>query len=235
MASVGAGLRPYTRFRRVEYANGDEMTPEAFLREVEGVVLGSMLQEIFDLPISGVAAVDHVTRFYVLWRFTYGAAEIDASEAFVFCYPQNIELDEMSGLVGAVPALVEKKGANVRVRTFTERGDHDDLGLSKDGRSIPLVDVLHRILWLIENRPGELSTYIKLARPNQEELRLVAQALSGPVLTARPVAEHGLAEELSALHKLTANWRGIVDEHGTPRPSTEQPVGQTVFPLFGDD
>ena len=33
MASVGAGLRPYTRFRRVEYANGDEMTPEAFLRE----------------------------------------------------------------------------------------------------------------------------------------------------------------------------------------------------------
>ena len=27
MASVGAGLRPYTRFRRVEYANGDEMTP----------------------------------------------------------------------------------------------------------------------------------------------------------------------------------------------------------------
>ena len=49
MASVGAGLRPYTRFRRVEYANGDEMTSEAFLREVEGVVLGSMLEEIFDL------------------------------------------------------------------------------------------------------------------------------------------------------------------------------------------
>ena len=50
MASVGAGLQPYTRFRRVEYANGEEMPPEAFLREVEGVVLGSMLKEIFDLP-----------------------------------------------------------------------------------------------------------------------------------------------------------------------------------------
>ena len=30
MASVGAGLQPYTRFRRVEYANGEEMPPELF-------------------------------------------------------------------------------------------------------------------------------------------------------------------------------------------------------------
>ena len=32
MASVGAGLRAYTRYRHVEYANGDEMTPEVFMR-----------------------------------------------------------------------------------------------------------------------------------------------------------------------------------------------------------
>ena len=192
MASVGAGLQPYTRFRHVEYANGDEMTPEVFLREVEGAVLGSMLKEIFDLPSSGVTAVDPVTRFYILWRFTYGVTEIDAGEAFVFCYPQNIELDESSGLVGPTPALVAKKGSDIHVRTFAERGEHDELGLSKDGRPVPLIDVLHRILWLIENRPSELSEYIKSAQPNQEQLRLVAQALSGPVLTARPRAEQGL-------------------------------------------
>ena len=232
MASVGAGLQAYTRFRRVEYANGDEMTPETFLREVEGAVLGSMLEEIFDLPSSGVAAVDHVTRFYALWRFTYGAAAIDAGEAFVFCYPQNIELDETSGIVGAAPALVEKNGADVRVRTFSERGECEDLGLSKDTGPVSLVDALHRILWLIENSPDELSAYLKLARPNQEQLRLVAQALSGPVLTARRTAEDGLSEELSALHKLTANWRAIVDEHGISRPSTSQPAGQTELPLF---
>ena len=66
MASVGAGLRAYTRYRHVEYANGDGMTPEVFLREVEGAVLETMLKEIFDLPSAGVAAVDPVTRFYVL-------------------------------------------------------------------------------------------------------------------------------------------------------------------------
>ena len=235
MASVGAGLRPFTRFRGVEYANGDEMTPEVFLREVEGAVLGSMLEEIFDLPSSGVAVVDSVTRFYVLWRFTYGAAAIDAGEAFVFCYPQNIELDEASGMVGDPPSLVEKDGANVRVRTFAERGSHDDLGLPRNGYPAPLVDALHRTLWLIDNSPAELSAYLEQARPNQEQLRLVAQALSGPVLTSRRTVENGLAEEMSALHKLNANWRGIVEEAVAARAPVQPRDGQTELPFFGDD
>ena len=234
MASVGAGLRPYTRFRRVEYANGDEMTSEAFLREVEGVVLGSMLEEIFNLSSIGVAAVDRVTRFYILWRFTYGAAVVDAGEAFVFCYPQNIELDEASGMVGALPSLVEKNGTGIRVRTFAERGANDELGLPKEGVSAPLVDALHRTLWLVDNRPAELPVYFKRARPNFEQLRLVAQALSGPVLTARRTVENGLSGEMLALQKLNANWRGIVDEHGAPRPSTRQIDSQTELPLLGD-
>ena len=235
MASVGAGLRPYTRFRRVEYANGDEMTPEVFLREVEGVVLESMLEEIFDLPRSGVTAVDSVTRFYVLWRFTYGAAAIDAGEAFVFCYPQNVELDETSGMVGNPPALVEKDGANVRVRTYTERGADDEVGLPANGRLVPLIDTLHRTLWLLENRPTELPAFLEQARPNQEQLRLVVQALSGPVLTARRQAEDGLSEEILALHKLNANWRGIVYEYGALRGPARQHEAQTELPLSGGE
>lgn len=234
MASVGAGLRPYTRFHRVEYANGDEMPPEAFLREVEGVVLGSMIEEIFDRSGSGVATVDPVTRFYVLWRFTYGTASTDAGDAFVFCYPQNVELDEASGMVGPPPALVEKDGTDVRVRTFAERGSHDELGLPKDGRPAALIDTLHRTLWLMDNRPIELPLFLKLARPNQEQLRLVAQALSGPVLTARRTAEDGLSEdseEVSMLHKLTANWRGIVDESDSSG-SSSRPADDGELPLF---
>ena len=233
MASVGAGLRPYTRFRRVEYANGDEMPPETFLREVEGAVLGSMIEEIFDLPGTGVAAVDPVTRFYVLWRFTYGAAAIDAGDAFVFCYPQNVELDEGSGMVGPAPALVEKSGTDVRVRTFAERGAHGALGLPDDNRPVPLVDALHRTLWLMDNRPADLPLYFKKARPNQEQLRLVAQALSGPVLTAHG-REDGLADEMSALQKLTANWRGVVDESGASRPAA-RPLDGGTLPLFGSE
>src|SRR5439155_11775874 len=35
IACVGAGLRAFTRFARVEYANGDEVPAERFLTEVE--------------------------------------------------------------------------------------------------------------------------------------------------------------------------------------------------------
>src|SRR5271157_3578289 len=55
MAAVGAGLRPYTQFARVEYANGEEVPAETFLPAVEGVVLDTMLEEIFGLTKSGVS------------------------------------------------------------------------------------------------------------------------------------------------------------------------------------
>ena len=100
MAAVGAGLRAYTRFVRVEYANGDPVPAEQYLREVEGVVLDVMLDEIFGLRGSAVAAVDALTRFYILWRFTYRESSIEAGDAYVFCYPQGIEIDGPNGLCG---------------------------------------------------------------------------------------------------------------------------------------
>ena len=152
----------------------------------------------------------------------------------MFCYPQNIELDEASGMVGAPPSLVEKDGADVRVRTFAERGSHDDLGLPRNGLPAPLVDALHRTLWLVDHSPGELTTWLERARPNHEQLRLVAQALSGPVLTSRRTVEDGLAEEMSALHKLNANWRGIVEDAVAARAPARPLDGQTELPFFGD-
>ncbi len=87
MASVGAGLRAYTRYARVEYANGDPVPAETYLREVEGVVLDVMLDEVFGLRGAAVASIDAVTRFYILWRFTYRESSIEAGDVYVFCYP----------------------------------------------------------------------------------------------------------------------------------------------------
>ena len=75
MAAVGAGLRAYTKFGNVTYANGEPMPAEQYLREVEGVVLDVMLDEIFGLRGAAVGSVDSITRFYVLWRFTYPGGE----------------------------------------------------------------------------------------------------------------------------------------------------------------
>jgi len=219
IAAVGAGLRAFTRFSCVEYANGEEVPAEKFLAEVEGVVLETLLEKIFGVTGSGVAAVDGPSRFYVLWRYAYKAAEMDAGEAIVFTYGQNVELDGQNGLSSGSRALVEKKKGKYRLRDFAERGDDEKLGMPKDdGKSAPLIDILHRILWLVENEPRKLNDFLDEARPDRERLRLVAQALAGTALEGAQAS--GLSQpnivttpvEGAALKKLVANWRALIDQ-----------------------
>ncbi len=218
IAAVGAGLRAFTRFSRVEYANGEEVPAKKFLAEVEGVVLETLLEKIFGMPGSGVAAVDGPSRFYVLWRYAYKAAEMDAGEAIVFTYGQNVELDGQNGLSAGSRALVEKKKGKYRLRDFAERGDDEKLGMPKDdGKAAPLIDTLHRILWLVENQPRNLNQFLDEAWPDRERLRLVAQALAGTALAGKKDdgPEHTVATtpaEQSALKKLVANWRALIDQ-----------------------
>jgi putative DNA methylase len=218
IAAVGAGLRAFTRFARVEYASGEEVPAERFLTEVEGVVLETLLEKIFGYSRSGVAAVDGPSRFYVLWRYAYKAAELDAGEAIVFAYPQSIELDGPRGLTQGGSALVEKKKSKYRLRDFTERGARADLGFrdeeSTNGATPSLIDVLHRILWLMENQPRNLNGYLDQARPDRERLRQVAQALAGPALKGGEVDAmliNTTTAEAGALGKLLANWRTLID------------------------
>src|SRR5215472_12982083 len=53
IACVGAGLRAFTRFARVEYANGEEVPSERFLAEVETVVLETILGRLPVPPCTG--------------------------------------------------------------------------------------------------------------------------------------------------------------------------------------
>lgn len=217
IACVGAGLRAFTKYEKVEYANGEEVPAEKFLAEVEGVVLDTMMGKLFGQTGTSVSAIDPASRFYVLWRFVYKAAEIDAGEAIVFTYGQHVELDGPNGLSDGKDALVEKKKGKYRVRDFTERAMHPSLGRpAQPGAAVPLVDLLHRVLWLMENSPRKLEEFLEQARPNREQLRALAQALAGPALSGKVTEDAAklvstTPAEQSALAKLLANWRSVIE------------------------
>ena len=223
MAAVGAGLAAYTRFVKVEYANGEPVPAERYLREVEGVVLDVMLDEIFGMRGSAVGTVDRVTCFYILWRFTYRESSVEAGDVYVFSYPQGVEVDGPNGLAGPSPALVEKQGKKFRVRNYQERGAAERLGMARDAA---LIDVVHRILWLIDERPTELQDFLQSAQPNQEALRLVAQALCAPAL-AHSTSPDKPTDELSALSKLNANWQQVVEGSALAQPVESGAKDQT--------
>jgi putative DNA methylase len=215
IASVGAGLRAFTRYRKVEYANGDEVPAERFLAEVETAVLDAVLVQLSTEvgTLAGrysLAGVDSASRFYILWRYTYRSEELDAGEAIIFANGTHVELEALSH--GSYP-LVEKKKTKYRLLDYNERGDNAKLGqTTDDGQAPPLVDALHRLLWLMERHPSGLGEFLRDARPNTEQLRLVAQALAGPALKGGELADVASGSELAALTKLMANWRSVVED-----------------------
>jgi putative DNA methylase len=215
IACVGAGLRAFTRYARVEYANGEEVPAERFLLEVETVVLETILARL-SKEVGGqysLAGLDAATRFYILWRYTYKATELDAGEAIIFANGTHVELDGPHGLSTGSHNLIEKKKGKYRLLDFSERGDDKHLGMpADDGQPAPLVDAMHRTLWLLENRPTQLSEFLRESQVNREQLRLVAQALAGPALKGGALADVSPSAELSALAKLTANWQSVVED-----------------------
>jgi putative DNA methylase len=222
IACVGAGLRAFTRFARVEYGNGEEVPAERFLTEVETVVLETILARL-SKEVGGnggrysLAGLDPATRFYVLWRYTYKAADLDAGEAIIFANGTHVELEGANGLSSGTRELLAKNKSKYSLLDYTERGDDAKLGLpSEDGQSAPLVDALHRLLWLMDRHPSGIPEFLREARPNTEQMRLVAQALAGPALKGGEIGEVATGSELAALTKLTANWRSVVEDAAGP-------------------
>lgn len=208
IACLGAGLRAYTRYRKVELPSGEEVPAGHFLGDVEGAVQEALLERLFAAR-TAVGAVDGPTRFYVLWRYLYGRAELEAGDAIVFAYPLRVKLDGPQGLSTGKSSLLEKKGNKYRLRDYTERGS--DPGLGTSGRygfpDPPLVDILHRLLWLLEHRRIQVSEFVSGIFKESERLRLVAQVLAGSGLAGglklTTDAEH------NALGRLLGNWDTI--------------------------
>jgi putative DNA methylase len=104
---------------------------------------------------------------------------------------------------------------------FAEPGDNDEFGLPVDSRTAPLIDVLRRVLWLMENQPRKLSEFLGETRPNLDHLPVVAETLAGAKLAGNGsgsgrslVASRG--EEAPALCKLTTNWRMVIEANAKP-------------------
>src|SRR6266567_2276540 len=223
IATLGAGLRAYTQFARVEMPNGDELDAATYLGEVEREVAQHVLQRLFASagdgqqdPGTQVAAVDSATRFYVTSRFFYGEIAAPFDDMNLLARGMGVELDGPRGLAQGKKGLVKKEKDTIALRDYRSRGDDDGLGLrSESGNAAPLIDVLQRLLWLQDERPYEVQDFLMKAHPQVEQLRMVAHALAGHALA--PAGNGGStkqerSEEQKAVDRLLAGWRGLLGE-----------------------
>jgi putative DNA methylase len=204
IACVGAGLRPFTRFARVEQDNGAPLPAERFLQLVQSRVL--------DAIFGNLAGADAVTRFYVAAQFSYGYAAVDFAEANNLANMTGVELDGPRGLTAGRCPLVAKKGSTVAIRDFEERGEDRLLGVpGENGARPPVIDVAHGVLWRAEYRPSELAAYLDQASVDGGLLRNVVQALAGNAL--RSSGDDGKAREAAAAERLGAAWKRLIDDN----------------------
>lgn len=214
IAAVGAGLQPYTRFDRVELPNGDELPSSRFLDEVQREVLESVLAEVFGVDRSGVGYVDRVSRFYVLSRYQYGLAPVEFGQINVLGQGLGIELVGCGSLSDGNQRLVEQKKSKIRVLDY-KRGKEPGLGLPVEDASPPLIDVLHRLLWLMENDRRQIGFFLDKCQIKPSRLKLLANALKGKALSGgRDGAPR--TDEQKAIDRLLAQWKRLVEGHSMP-------------------
>ncbi len=225
IATLGAGLRAYTQFARVEMPNGDELDAATYLGEVEREVAQHVLQRLLGQSEEGeesedtgarVAAVDVVTRFYVTGRFFYGESAAPFDDMNLLARGMGVELDGPRGLTQGKKELAKKVKGTIVLRDYRSRGDDEQLGKpTESGNPAPLIDVLQRLLWLQDEQPNEVQDFLMKTHPHVEQLRMVAQALAGRALApvgSDGATKHERTEEQKAVDRLLAGWRGLFTE-----------------------
>ncbi|BBD57154.1 DUF1156 domain-containing protein [Planktothrix agardhii 1029] len=229
IACVGAGLRAYTQYDKVELPNGDELDANSFLDEVQKEVLETVLTEVLLCDKKGVSFVDKPTQYYILARYEYGEAVVEFDEANSLARGVGVELDSLGGLTEGKLSLVKKTKNQVQLRDYSERGEFEGLGIQKTekqqkfnelpqsiGLPPTLIDILHRLLWLAEHQPQNVNNFLAQSMPDATQLKLVAQALGGRALTPEAGTTETLSnrtKEQQAIDTLLASWKRLVEDN----------------------
>jgi putative DNA methylase len=206
IATIGAGLRPFTEYERVEMPNGEEVPAKDFLGEVQAHVLDAVLAKIHGLA-DGVGTIDPQTRFYVISRYSFGYRQVEFDEANNLAHSAGIELADLAE--GPRPLLRISKD-KVAFLDYADRGEEPGLGLASDVAGAPLIDVLHGLLWRAGRQREEVGAFLVEAKFDPTALRLVAQALQGKGLREEGESK---PDEAQACERILGAWKTLVDDN----------------------
>lgn len=175
MSAIGPAVEVFGCYKRVLELSGAEVTVGALLDKVRAIVADYALQRIVQGERAG--DVDEISRFYVLWRWAFGASDVDSGEAIHMAQSMGCEFDE---LIRPGSVLTKKKD-KVSLAGPVARKKRKGLGdPDETGAHAPLIDVLHRAanLWSAGDRQG-LADFLARALPggSQERLQRLAQSI----------------------------------------------------------
>ena len=175
ISAIGPALSVFGKYERVTKLSGEEITVGQFLDEVRSLVTSYALAKILKATHTGT--IDPESRFYVVWKWSYGSAKVPADESFKLSQALGFDTASLWDRTG----VLEKSGANVKANTIDKRVKVKNMGEpSADGTPASLIDVLHRMCAFREkgDTQGMGEFLARSGHANNNSLWLVAQAIS---------------------------------------------------------
>jgi putative DNA methylase len=174
ISAIGPALSVFGKYERVTKLSGEEVTVGQFLDEVRSLVTNYALTKI--LHTTHTVAIDPESRFYVVWKWSYGEENVPADESFKLSQALGMHTEEMWDHTG----VLEKVGENVQAVPISKRMRVKDLGEpTADGAPASLIDILHRMCAFREkgDTQGMAQFLGQSGHANNPTLWLVAQAI----------------------------------------------------------
>lgn len=155
-AAVGPALESYSAYDEVRRLDGSPFSVGEFLRDVRRLVADFTLGQIFGGR--STEGLDEWTRYYLMHRDLFGLEAAPVGECILLSQGYGLDLNDLRGPRGF---LIKAKGSDVRLAKWNER-TRDDLGHPRPDGGLPLVDMLHRLLWLWSSGDaGKLRAYVE--------------------------------------------------------------------------
>ena len=167
VCAIGSSIEVFGKYKEVENYEGEKITTEKLIEYVRKLVTDYAIKQILHNGIS--EELSPLTRFYILWRWSYGESKVPFDDARKLAQSTGIDLEREWN-----KGFIKKEKEFIKVLGPHERK------LEEIGNSNELIDVLHKALLLWKSgRKAEMKELLSQTGYGQKEaFYRVAQAIS---------------------------------------------------------
>jgi len=261
-AALGPALEAYSAHPYVKKTGGGVMKVEEFLSEVRKLVLHFSLGELpgfrdVQKETQGRGEsleIDSVTQYYLLHRAYFRLDPTPAGACILFanaCGKNETELKvvwnileqggkqkkgrprkEEDELEDATEEAPEGKGNEYRLLTWQERTASEGLGESKSGNPAPLIDKLHRLMYLFQHgRTMEVQQLFESwGLANEKAFKPMLQAVRELAVRDKQDGERRLVEALATQLRMNRKTIMVANEmKEVPLFDSVENIGQVLI------
>lgn len=243
-AALGPALEAYSAHPYVKKTGGGMMTVEEFLGQVRKLVLQFSLGELPGFREAQKETqgrgesleIDPVTQYYLLHRAYFSLDPAPAGACILFanaCGKNETELRVVWNILeqggkrkrgrprkdededeDAGDEAPESKGNEYRLLGWQERATAEGLGESKGGNPSPLIDKLHRLMYLFQqNRAVEVQQrFDEWGLANERAFQPLLQAVRELAVRDKQDSERRLVEALATQVKMNRKMIFVANE-----------------------